>query len=163
MALHGQTHWFQEGFAEFFGAADRISSQTGEWRLLRPHVSRLKEWQHHVEAKNPEWTLREVLEMRNSMQLQGMAMVKMPKAQGAMVSLYYCQAWALNHYLYFGKEAAYREKYLKIVNDEMRCVSGADVFYRHMEAGTGEAREKFLEDLEDEIRGYVRGLQRKLR
>jgi hypothetical protein len=156
--LHGSTHWFQEGFAEFFGAADRISSQTGEWRLLRPHLQRLGEWGDPVKRKAPQWTLQEVIEMKNSMQLGMLAARKQPDAPQAMVSLYYAQAWALNHYLYYGNEGKYREKYLKVIHEEMNCRSGSDVFYACMGAGQGEDRKKWIEELQDEIYDHVRRL-----
>jgi hypothetical protein len=156
--LHGTTHWFQEGFAEFFGAADRISSQTGEWKLLRPHRSRLAEWGDPVVRKAPQWTMTEVVDMVNSAQLSFLSRKKMPSAPDAMDSLYYAEAWALNHFLYFGLNGKYRAKYLKIIHEEMLCHSGSKVFYDLMGAGEGDARKKFMEDLEYEIYDYVRGL-----
>jgi hypothetical protein len=156
--LHGDAHWFGEGFAEFFGAADRISSQTGEWRLLRPLLKRLAEWGDPIRRKAPQWTMKEVIEMKNSMQLTLLSRQKMPAAPETMNSLYYAEAWALNHFLYFGQEGKHREKYLKVIHEEMTCNSGAEVFYRHMGAGEGEARTKWLEDLQDDVFDYVRAL-----
>ncbi len=158
--VHGRTHWFQEGFAEFFGAADRISAQTGEWKLLRPYRSRLAEWGNPVTRKEPQWTLEEVVNMVNSMQLGMLSKKKNPESPDGMGSLYYAEAWALNHFLYFGLDGKYRAKYLKVVHEEMLCHSGSEVFYEVMGAGEGAARKKFMEDLEYEIYDYVKGLLR---
>jgi hypothetical protein len=164
MRLHGQAHWFGEGFAEFFGAADRISSQTGEWRLLRPLQNRLLEWGDPI-IRKPEnqWSLEEVITMKGKMHMEMTARKKWPDRFQEMNSLFYCQAWALNHYLYFGKDGAYRARYLKVVHEEMTCNSGSEMFFRIMEAGEGEARKKWIEELEDEIKDYVRKLYKNLR
>ncbi len=162
--LHGQAHWFGEGFAEFFGAADRISSQTGEWRLMRPLQSRLREWGDPIVRKvEDQWTLEEVIQMKGKMHMEMIARKKWPDRHQGMTSLFYCQAWALNHYLYFGKDGAYRAKYLKVVHEEMTCNSGSEMFFRVMEAGDGEARKKWIEELEHELKDYVRKLLRGLK
>jgi hypothetical protein len=153
--LWDDSHWFQEGFAEFFGAADRISTTTGEWRLLRPHRQRLGEWGNPRLRRQPQWTLDEVLRMRDSTGLHQLAEKKWPGHRDELSSLYYAQAWALNHFLYFGRDGAYRARYLKVVAEEMRCHSGYEVFLEGMGAGDGEARKAFLKTLEQEWLDYV--------
>ena len=68
--------WLEQ--IEFFGAADRISSQTGEWKLLRPLRKRLAEWGDPLLRKAPQWTLEEILKMPNSMVLGLLSEKKMP-------------------------------------------------------------------------------------
>ncbi len=162
--VHGRTHWFQEGFAEFFGAADRISSQTGEWKLLRPYRSRLLEWGDPARRATPQWSLGEVVDMVNSAQMGMLARrkAKTPSDEEELGSLFYAEAWALNHYLYFGAEGKYREKYLKVIHEEMMCHSGSGVFYSIFGAGEGDQRKKFMEDLEFEVWDYVRALRKGL-
>lgn len=160
--LHGETHWFQEGFAEFFGAADRISSQTGEWALLRPYRSRLAEWGDPLLRKTPQWTLEEVLKMPNKMVMAVLAEQKMPGKKEVMNSLFYAQAWSLNHLLYFGKEGKYHDRYLRYVNEEMRCRGSFERFLECMEVGPDEAaRAAFLEELGDDWVGHQKSLLRK--
>jgi hypothetical protein len=159
--LGADPHWFQEGFAEFFGGADRISSQTGEWKLFRPYKSRLREWGDPFLRKAPQWTLDEVVRMPDKEQLGVLAEKKWPGHREEMNSLYYAQAWTLNHFLYFGKNGRYREKYLRIVNDEMRSEGGYEVFMKHMEAGEGEDRADFLAVMEKQWKEYAAELVRR--
>jgi hypothetical protein len=160
--LNLDPHWFQEGFAELMGAADRISSQTGEWRLMRPLRSRLAEWGDPTRRASNQWTLAEVVEMGEKWEMEAHARKKWgaDRAEG-MQSLFYAQAWALNHYLYFGEDGKYRERYLKIVHDEMMGVPGAEVFYRRMEAPpAGPERMKWLEDLQYGLFDHVNRLNK---
>jgi hypothetical protein len=153
--LHGRAHWFGEGFAEFFGGANRLGQ--GEWKLFCPLQNRIKEWGDPTARKDPQFTLREVLQMVNKPQLDMMGEQKWPGHGDAMHSLFYAEAWALNHYLYFGKDGKYRARYLGYVNEEMRCNSGYGLFLKCMEAGDDdEAREMFLVRLEREWREYQR-------
>ena len=161
--LPGETHWFQEGFAEFFGTADRISSQTGEWKLFRPNKSRLREWGDPLVRKaEQQWTLEEILQMRNKMVMAVMGEKKWPGHREEMNSLFYAQAWSLNHLLYFGKDGKYKDRYLKYVGEEMRCRGGFEKFLECMEVGPGkEEREAFLEELGDDWRGWQKTLLRR--
>jgi hypothetical protein len=161
--LHGETHWFQEGFAEFFGAADRISSQTGEWKLFRVYKKRLAEWGDPL-VDRPQWTLEEVLRMKNKQQMAILGEKKNPGHKQTMNSLFYAQAWTLNHLLWFGKDGKYHDRFLKYVNYEMRCMGGYDRFMECMGPGTDEAaRTAFLEELEEDWIGYQRYLLRRQR
>ncbi len=145
--------WFQEGFAEFFGAADRISSRSGEWRLFRPHRARMAEWGDPSVRRTPQWTLEEVLELTDYPHLYALAEKKWPGHKDELFGLFYAQAWALHHFLYFGKDGRYRERYLRWVHEEMCGRTGSEVFLKCMEAGsTKEAREDFLDTL---TRGWL--------
>ena len=99
--------------------------------------------------------MAEVLMMRNSMELGVLSEKKWPGHKEEMNSLYYAEAWALNHFLYFGKDGKYRERYLKVVNEEMRCHSGFEVFLDGMGIGKDkQERQDFLELLNAEVRRY---------
>jgi hypothetical protein len=160
--LHGRAHWFGEGFAEFFGAADRISSQTGEWRLFRPYLKRMGEWGDPIKRGDAQWTLKEILEMTGGGALALLAKKKAPDRFEEFQSLYYAQAWSLNHMLYnFQDGKKYRARFLKAVSEEMQCRSGAKTFFAAMGVGEGDERKAFLEDLEADWIDHQRSLLKK--
>jgi hypothetical protein len=160
--LHGRAHWFGEGFAEFFGAADRISSQTGEWKLFRPYLKRMGEWGDPIKRGEAQWTLKEILEMTGGNQLSLLSKKKAPDNFEGFQSLYYAQAWSLNHMLYYFQDGKkYRARFLKAVAEEMQCRSGAKTFFAAMGVGEGDERKAFLEDLEADWIDHQRSLCRK--
>ena len=131
---------------------------------MRPLQSRLREWGDPIVRKDEDqWPLEDVIQMKGRAHMEYAAKRKWPDRFEQMNSLFYAQAWALNHYLYFGKEGAYREKYLAVVHEEMTCNSGSEMFFRIMGAGEGEARKKWIEDLNDELKDYVRKLVKGLK
>jgi hypothetical protein len=131
--------------------------------LLRPLLERIPEWGNPYTRTEPQWTLEEIVKMTGKQQLDVLAKTKFGEKALMMNSLYYAQAWALNHYLYFGDEGKYRERYLKIVHEEMNVRSGYNTFMRCMGVGDSEAERKtFLEGLEEEWKQYQELLIRNL-
>jgi len=153
--------WFTDGFAALFGGADRISVQAGEWKFLRPYRALLMElWDRAGEGK-AEWTIPDLLQPADEAAVAALARDRWPAEAEAMSAHFAARAWALHHYLYFGREGAYRERYLHILRAGMTGRAGPETFFEVMEAGEGEARRAFLDGLEEEVRRYVVDLARR--
>ena len=153
--LASESHFFGEGFAEFFGGVERISTATGEYKMFQLLRNRIQEWGNPLVRTSPQWTTREVLSMPGKMQMEMMAAQKWPERKEEMQSLYYAQAWNLNHYLYFGKNGRYRSRYLRYIAEEMKSQGGFQAFLTTMNAGDDEeAREAFLARLDREATEY---------
>jgi len=153
--LASESHFFGEGFAEFFGGVERISTATGEYKMFQLLRERIQEWGNPQVRTDPQWTTREVLAMPGKAAMEAMAAQKWPERKEQMQSLYYSQAWNLNHYLYFGKNGRYRSRYLRYVAEEMKGNGGFESFLTAMNAGEDEeAREAFLARLDREAIEY---------
>lgn len=153
--LGGDSHFFGEGFAEFFGGVERISTATGEYKMFQKLHSRIQEWGNPQVRTDPQWTTREVLSMPGKSAMDALAAQKWPERKESMGSLFYAQSWNLHHYLYFGKDGRYRSRYLKYIAEEMKCSGGFEAFLKAMNAGEDEeAREAFIARLDREAVEY---------
>jgi hypothetical protein len=114
--VHSQLHWFQEGFAELF-AASKPSGDT--WDLLYLHRNRLQEWKGSRKAKKDEFEFNARV-MRRRAQEIGLH----PMEAGRLSSLFYAQAWVIAHFLWFGEDGKYREKFLEYMGMELHGNSG---------------------------------------
>jgi hypothetical protein len=153
--LHGRSHFFGEGIAEVFGACRLISLGTGEWKLRVKLRNRIAEWGSTKARKDPDWTLKEMLQMTGKMQLDMMGKQKWPGHDKELSSLFYAQAWAFHHYLYNGEDGLWRDLYLDYIAEEMKCNSGYEVFLKCFEIGEDEEeRDSFLRDMERRWRNH---------
>jgi len=155
--IRGRCHWFNEGIAEVFGGAYRVAD--GKWRLFSVLTNRVAEWSIHRGHGDPDWTLREVLEMANSGQMRLLGERKLPGKSSELDSLFYAQAWTLHHFLYYGADGRYRKRYLEYLKQEMLSNSGLEVFLQCMEVGDDpDDREGFLQQLDKRWREHHKTL-----
>jgi len=153
---HCQSHWFQEGFAEFLGAAEKTTDdRTGRetFTLMVNHPFRVQELQHG--SIDHHFKLEELLRVKTRVDLMTVAAKKAGKdrdAQGAVGSRFYAQAWSLVHYFWYGAGGEYRRALLRYLGEELKGRTGFEVF-----------REAFgnpdLEALDEVWQEYCRGLE----
>ena len=156
--------WFKSGFADLFGAADRVSSPAGEWRFLRPSRALLWEWGDPIKRKaENQWSLEELLAPLDAEAVTDIARQRWPDRWKEMGSLFSAESWGLSHFLLFGKEGAYRPRYLRMLREAVLTGGGPDLFDRCMEIGEGEARKKALDDLQKAWHAYIQELLRSAR
>jgi hypothetical protein len=115
--LDSNSHWFQEGLAEWFGSA--VKNGDG-WNLFQTNIYRLMHWKSDREGKLEEWNLEDLLAASDSDDLD--------RRGGRMGALYYGQAWAFISFLWNFEDGKYREKFLTYFGRELAGESGLKVF-----------------------------------
>jgi len=130
-----QAHWFQEGFAEFIGAVERIpndQTKIDEFRFMQHNPFRARD----LKSGDVRWyfKLEELLKLRNKLELYAAAFRKVGAEQaestGAVVSIFYAQAWAFVHFLWYGADGKRRARFREYAKEELNGKSGLAVFKR---------------------------------
>jgi hypothetical protein len=124
--LHSRLHWFQEGMAELFGSSK--PKDGGGVEMMVPYRSRLGEWKMTRNQKLSEWTFEELMDVSTGQDMQQKAQRKGLADAGRLSSLFYAQAWAWCHFLYFHENGKYRQLLLDQLKLELNGESGPAVF-----------------------------------
>jgi hypothetical protein len=150
------SHWWQEGFADFLGAAEKTSDdRTGQdtFTLMVNNPFRVQSLRHGT----IDWffKLEELLRLKDKLELMNAARKKAGKDQDdrdAVGSIFYAQAWSLVHFFWYGDGGKYRPALLRYIGEELKGRSGFEVF-----------RETFgnpdLEALDEAWQEHCRGLE----
>ncbi len=115
--LNSNSHWFQEGVAEWFGSAVK---QGDGWDLFQTNIYRLMHWKSDRRGKLEEWSFEDLLAASDNGDLN--------RRGGRMGALYYAQAWAFISFLWNFEDGKYREKFLTYFGRELTGESGLRVF-----------------------------------
>jgi hypothetical protein len=124
--VHSRLHWFQEGMAELFGSSR--PKDGGGVEMMVPYRSRLEEWKMTRNRKLSEWSFEELLDVSTGQDLQRKSAQKGLADAGRLSSLFYAEAWAWCHFLYFHENGKHRQLLLDQLRHELDGDSGPDVF-----------------------------------
>ena len=79
-----------------------------------------------------EWSLEEILRIKNIGELRARARRKGLGQEGRLSSLFFAEAWSFCHFLWTAGDGEYREKLRELLWEELHGRSGFDVFTRVM-------------------------------
>lgn len=125
-------HWFQEGFAEFQGCLiwdkkSRITKER-EYKFNQYHDARMREYESAY--RNGEYfTFDEMISITTKEDLHRKAMSKNPKTHLGLRSLFYAQAWSFIWFCHHYEKGKYKDKFLKVMEEELSGHTGPEVFY----------------------------------
>ena len=129
--------WFEEGIAEFMGAAEIETSKAeylegGKWRHNRILLDRI------VESRMPQfraavgkWDIKDFLKCTSNQDLQTIGQ-KLEPNDPNMPSHFYCRAWAFCHFLWYYDNGKYRPQFMKFLHDIMTSSWSTDKFAKYM-------------------------------
>jgi len=131
----GNLDWFNVGLASLISS--HLVTGSGKIEFMQPNLDRLTEWKEHRNDREKEWSLevmmgsserqavyegvREILEHRGS-----------SRRKDALASLFHAQAWSFCHFLWFGGEGKYRDRFLDYLGREFRGRSSPKEFKKAM-------------------------------
>ena len=137
--LRCKSHWFQEGLAEFIGAADENGDS---WDCLAIHHRRLREFRgtqnaHKKNEKFPVWSLTELLQVGANPDISRWCQRKARAAgnmryAGMLSSLFYAHSWLFCHFLWNYEDGKYRGKFMEYMALELEGQSGFEVWKKVM-------------------------------
>jgi hypothetical protein len=122
--------WFEEGIAEFMGAAEIEADKAeflegGKWRHNRILLERINESRRNrdnVEA----WGIKDFIKAQSNEDLQTMGEKLRPGVGPNMASHFYCRAWAFCHFLWYYDNGKYRPKFMNFFREFMKSAWSAE-------------------------------------
>jgi len=163
--LHSSFMWFQEGIAEYFGAAEPVPGKDGEWTLGRIQKARTLFFRAMLSQKQ-EWRIEEFL-FRSQSQLEQDCRTKNVTDPEIMKLLIYSQGWTLVHYFLHGDGGKWRAKFLRYCGREFSGHSDQPSFLaafglpkrtRTLDMKPDPAWVEFIQDVEKGYREYSKSL-----
>ncbi len=154
--LHSAFFWFQEGIAEYFGAAG-LGRTEAEWKLGRLQKGRMGFFQF-MKGQNKVWPVEEFL-FADQAQIQNLSAVKGGGAGmgDELKGLMYSQGWTLVHYFLHGGEGKYRAAFLELMRNEMKGISGK--VYLLQAFGLKDANGRALRGDDPKVKAFMADLQ----
>jgi hypothetical protein len=123
------------------------------------NTPRLAEWKGSQKARLKEWHINELVGVANRIQMTQQAGRKDKTKEGIarLSSLFYAQAWAFCHFLWFYEDGKYRDQLLAYLDSELHGRSGyrywADLWKRDRSWQNAD-----WSDIDKEWRTYAREL-----
>ncbi|MBI1852266.1 MAG: hypothetical protein HYR85_18140 [Planctomycetes bacterium] len=128
-----QSHWFQEGVAEYIGNLHRVDqTREGKGSLYffgRFAGDRADEFRERRLGKKPVFDLKELLHIGSTVELEAVTKQKDPEDWQRMTSLFYAEAWTLIRFFKQDTgETQYGKKFDQYFSEELSGHTGFDVF-----------------------------------
>lgn len=152
----GRTMWFDEGLAEFMGAAelDRESLTTLEgakWshnRVLLERIELVRRPGMREAAK--KWTIANLIQPDSNQTMASKSSELLPGNQLLMINLFYARGWGLVHFCWFYDNGKYRENFLKYMEGVLKGEFGPKEFAKAF----GRPNENDWGTMDDEFNWY---------
>jgi hypothetical protein len=127
--------WFEEGIAEFMGAAEVEADKAeylegAKWRHNRILIDRISESRDYRESTQ-KWTIKEFLKCRSNKDLFEIGQ-KLDRTDGNMPSHFYCRAWAFCHFLWYYDNGKYRPKFMNFLRETLKGTWSTEKFAKDM-------------------------------
>ncbi len=153
--LRSTMFWFQEGIAEYFGGADPVPGKEGEWTIGALQRERLGFFKF-MQKRGSLWSLDDFL-FADQVQITNRAKVKGGGLQGdELKGLMYSQGWTLVHFFLEGGGGKYRERFLKLMKNELSGRSGKPYLLEAFGLPKRTDDPKFKEFIDEVEVGYMK-------
>jgi hypothetical protein len=112
--------WFQEGLADYFGAAKPVPGHDDDWEPGQPDLGHLETlaW---AKTQKQEWKVSEFL-FADQSEIYDRAEAKNWGRRGAdnLKALMYAHGWCMTHFLLHGDGGKWRGKFLEYIRRDLR-------------------------------------------